>query len=67
MRRAVFTENSVRVVSFAAEPQQKFRAKVIAVATGRNQTTEKLSACNPDLILDNLKDASEVLELLKTI
>jgi phosphoglycolate phosphatase-like HAD superfamily hydrolase len=44
-----------------------FGAKVIAVATGRNQTTEKLSACSPDAILDNFKDASKFLELLKKI
>ncbi len=44
-----------------------FGAKVIAVATGRNQTTKKLSACNPDAILDNFKDASKFLELLKKI
>ena len=44
-----------------------FGAKVIAVLTGRGQSAETISACNPDAILDNLADASQVFNLLETI
>ena len=44
-----------------------FGAKVIAVATGANQSAEKLSSCNPDAVLDNLCDAPKILQLLETI
>lgn len=44
-----------------------FGAKVIAVATGRNQSAEKLSSCEPDAILENLVDTPKVLRLLEDI
>jgi phosphoglycolate phosphatase len=44
-----------------------FGAKVVAVATGRNQSREKLFENNPDFILDDLSDTQTVLRLLETI
>ena len=44
-----------------------FGAKVIAVATGRNQSVEKLLSCNPDAALKDLIDTSKVLHLLETV
>ncbi len=44
-----------------------FGAKITTVATGRNQTTEKLSACNPDAVLESLTNTAKVLKLLETI
>ena len=44
-----------------------FGAKIVAVATGRNQSAEKLLACQPDAVLENLKDTKRVLSLLETV
>lgn len=44
-----------------------FGAKVIAVATGRNQTPEELLSCEPDAVLENLEDTKRILNLLETI
>ena len=44
-----------------------FGAKVIAVATGRNQSAEKLLWCSPDAVLENLEDTAKTLRLLETI
>lgn len=44
-----------------------FGAKIIAVATGRNQTKEKLKNENPDAFLENLTDTAKVLHLLETL
>ncbi len=44
-----------------------FGAKIIAVATGRNQTKEKLLSHQPDAVLENLADTAKVLHLLKTL
>ncbi|HEX8289001.1 MAG TPA: HAD hydrolase-like protein [Pyrinomonadaceae bacterium] len=44
-----------------------FGAKVIAVATGRKQSAEKLLSCNPDAFLENLSDTAKVLRLLETV
>jgi phosphoglycolate phosphatase len=39
-------------------------ARVIAVATGRNQASEKLAAHNPDFLFEDLRDTRRVLEIL---
>ncbi len=44
-----------------------FGAKVIAVATGRNQTKEKLAEYKPDFVVDDLSDTAQILEILRTI
>ena len=44
-----------------------FGAKVVAVATGRNQSRENLAASNPDYLLDDLSATAEVLRLLETV
>ena len=44
-----------------------FGAKIIVVATGRNQSAEKLLSCTPDAFLENLSDTTKVLRLLETI
>jgi phosphoglycolate phosphatase len=44
-----------------------FGARVIAVATGRNQSRETLAAHKPDFLLDDLSDTREVLRLLESI
>lgn len=44
-----------------------FGAKVIAVATGRNQSAEKLAAFGPDHIVEDLADTSQILRLLENI
>ena len=40
-----------------------FGAKSIAVLTGKNQTREKLAACQPDFIVDDLSDTQKLLEI----
>jgi phosphoglycolate phosphatase-like HAD superfamily hydrolase len=42
-------------------------AKAVAVATGRNQTREKLQENNPDYLLDDLTDTQKILRLLETV
>ena len=44
-----------------------FGAKVVAVATGRNQSSEKLLENNPDYLLDDLSDTQKVLQILETV
>ena len=44
-----------------------FGAKCVAVLTGRNQTREKLSPHQPNIVLENLADTAKVLHLLKTL
>lgn len=44
-----------------------FGAKVVAVATGRNQSSEKLLENNPDFLLENLSDTPKVLRILETV
>jgi phosphoglycolate phosphatase-like HAD superfamily hydrolase len=44
-----------------------FGAKIIAVATGRNQSAEKLLSYNPDTVLESLEDTNRVLNLLETV
>lgn len=44
-----------------------FGAKVVAVATGRNQSREILTANNPDYLLDDLSDTANVLKILSEI
>ncbi len=44
-----------------------FGAKVVAVATGRGQSSEKLQADNPDVLLEDLSDTPEVLRILETV
>lgn len=46
---------------------REFGAKVIAVATGRNQSREKLLAHEPDFLLEDLSDTREALRILETI
>lgn len=40
-----------------------FGAKSVAVLTGKNQTREKLAACQPDVIVDDLSDTQQLLEI----
>lgn len=44
-----------------------FGAKSVAVLTGRNQTREKLSAYEPNAVLEDLKDTKKVRYLLETV
>jgi phosphoglycolate phosphatase len=44
-----------------------FGAKVVAVATGRGQSREKLRENSPDFLLEDLSDTGNVLRLLETI
>ena len=44
-----------------------FGAKVVAVATGRGQSREKLTEAKPDFLLDDLSDTQKVLEVLESI
>lgn len=44
-----------------------FGAKVVAVATGRNQSSQKLRENKPDSLLDDLSETQKVLRLLETI
>jgi phosphoglycolate phosphatase-like HAD superfamily hydrolase len=44
-----------------------FGAKAVAVATGRNISKEELIKCKPDFLFDDLKNTSEVLEVLSNI
>jgi phosphoglycolate phosphatase len=41
-----------------------FGARVVAVATGRNQSREKLAEHKPDFLLENLRGTRKVLEIL---
>ncbi len=41
-----------------------FGAKCVAVLTGRNQRREKLSECDPDIIIEDLCDTRKVLQIL---
>lgn len=44
-----------------------FGAKVVAVKTGRNQSSEKLAELEPDFLLDDLSDTRKVLEILENL
>jgi phosphoglycolate phosphatase-like HAD superfamily hydrolase len=44
-----------------------FGAKVVAVATGRNQMRESLAENNPDYLLNDLSDTKRVLEILENL
>lgn len=44
-----------------------FGAKVIAVATGRNESKENLLAHKPDFLFDDLSNTQSVLQLLETV
>ncbi len=44
-----------------------FGAKVIAVATGKNQTKEKLIEHAPDFLLEDLTDTGEVLRIFNDL
>lgn len=44
-----------------------FGAKVVAVATGRNQTIEKLSEHTPDSALEDLTNTAEILRMLHSL
>ena len=44
-----------------------FGARVIAVATGRNQSREKLAEHEPDFLLDDLRDARKFFRLLERL
>jgi phosphoglycolate phosphatase len=44
-----------------------FGAKVVAVATGRNQPRERLLALAPDFLLEDLSDTKKVLEILENL
>jgi phosphoglycolate phosphatase-like HAD superfamily hydrolase len=44
-----------------------FGAKVVAVATGKNQSKEKLREHAPDIILEDLTDTATVLHVLNNI
>jgi phosphoglycolate phosphatase len=44
-----------------------FGAKAIAVATGRNQSREKLIESKPDYLLEDLSDTSKVLKVLMSL
>lgn len=44
-----------------------FGAKVIAVATGKSQTKEKLIEHAPDIVIEDLTDTSEILRILNNL
>ncbi|HEY8561314.1 MAG TPA: HAD hydrolase-like protein [Pyrinomonadaceae bacterium] len=44
-----------------------FGAKVVAVKTGRGQSSEKLGEYGPDCLLEDLSDTAKVLEILRTL
>jgi phosphoglycolate phosphatase len=44
-----------------------FGAKVVAVATGKNQTKEKLIEHAPDIVIEDLTDTSEILRILNNL
>ncbi len=44
-----------------------FGAKVVAVATGKDQSAEKLADRQPDAVLENLADTAKVLRLLENL
>jgi phosphoglycolate phosphatase-like HAD superfamily hydrolase len=44
-----------------------FGAKVVAVATGRDQSKELLLENKPDRLLEDLRDTKKVLEILQTL
>jgi phosphoglycolate phosphatase-like HAD superfamily hydrolase len=44
-----------------------FGAKVVAVATGRNESSEKLLENNPDDLLEDLRDTKKVLQILENL
>ena len=44
-----------------------FGAKVVAVATGRGQSAEKLAGNDPDRLLKDLSDTAKVLRILDTL
>lgn len=44
-----------------------FGAKVVAVATGRNQSGESLISHQPDFLFDDLGDTAKVLQVFETI
>ncbi len=44
-----------------------FGAKVVAVATGRGESSEKLFENKPDFLLEDLSDTKTVLEVLQTL
>lgn len=44
-----------------------FGAKVVAVATGRNQSKEKLTEAAPDVLLEDLTDTAKVLRIFNDL
>jgi phosphoglycolate phosphatase-like HAD superfamily hydrolase len=44
-----------------------FGARMLSVATGKNHPAEELAKNNPDIVLKDLSDTSEVLRVLETI
>ena len=44
-----------------------FRARAVAVATGRNHPPQELAACAPDVLLEDLRDTKKVLEILENL
>jgi len=44
-----------------------FGAKVVAVATGRGESSEKLLENNPDFLLEDLSDTKNVLQILENL
>jgi phosphoglycolate phosphatase-like HAD superfamily hydrolase len=44
-----------------------FGAKVLAVATGRNQSSESLVEHKPDFLLEDLRDTKKVLQILENL
>jgi phosphoglycolate phosphatase-like HAD superfamily hydrolase len=44
-----------------------FGAKVVAVATGKNQTKEKLAEQAPNIVIDDLTDTAEILRILDNL
>jgi len=44
-----------------------FGAKIVAVATGRNQSSESLAENNPDFLLEDLSDTKKVLQMLESL
>lgn len=42
-------------------------AKIISVATGKNYSSAELSEYEPDVLLENLRDTTKVLQILETV
>ncbi|HEX8738105.1 MAG TPA: HAD hydrolase-like protein [Pyrinomonadaceae bacterium] len=43
------------------------RARAVAVATGKSHPPQELAACEPDVLLEDLRDTKKILEILENL